>query len=197
MITKQGVSLRQVARTLKYAVSTLHEGREAGHFEALEDGSYDVAAVAAGLLANSSPRADRREMLERLAAGSDASIRQRPETQRFDARTEAAIEASTKLSRAPDVMEAIDLLARLAFAKTAAFHAICPLLDPVGAVSVFKDAIVSMLDLRIEQIEQGADDETETNDDPNDDLVTAVAAAACAKSGSRNGRRGPFYYRRG
>jgi hypothetical protein len=182
MTSRQGVSLRAVARTLNYAVSTLHEGREAGHFEALEDGSYDVAAVAAGLLANSSPRADRREMLERLAAGSDASIRQRPETQRFDARTEAAIAASTRLSTTPEVLDAIDMLAHVARAKAEAFHAICPLRDPVGAVAIFGEALAAMLDERIKQIAEGEDepDDDETNDDPEDDLVDAIAAATVA-----------------
>jgi hypothetical protein len=175
MITKQGVSLRQVARTLNYAVSTLHEGREAGHFEALEDGSYSIQDVARGLLDNSSPRADRRALLEAIAASADTP-KQPPPSALLDPRTERAIAASTRLSTTPEVMDAIDLLARLAGAKAQAFHAIVPLADPVGAKKVFAEAIVEMLFERIKQLNEGEDDETETCDD----LVDAIGAAAVA-----------------
>lgn len=160
---KAGVSLRAVARTLGYAVSTLHEGREAGHFEALEDGSYSVQAVAQGLLDNSSSRAERRELLEKLAGSPDAPQRsqQRSAETLLDPRTERAIAASTRLSTTPEVLNAIDMLAHVARAKAAAFHAICPLLDPVGAVAFFGEALAAMLDERIKQLNEGADDESD------------------------------------
>lgn len=171
-------SLRQLARHLNYAISSLHEAKFAGHFMELPTGGYDLQAVARGLLDNSSPRTpERRALLERIAAGSDEP--QQPAQTQFSARIEAAIAASSKLSRAPEVMEAIDLLARVARAKAQAFHAIVPLVDPVGAVAIFGEALAAMLDERIKQIAEGEDEPDDV--DPNEDLVTVVAAVASAR----------------
>jgi hypothetical protein len=167
-------SLRQLARHLHYAISSLYEAKSAGHFVELSTGGYDLAAVAQGLLDNSSPRTpERRELLERLARSPDAAVPQRKPRQPsadalLDPRTERAIAASTQPSMTPEALEALDLLAHLPRLKMAAFHAVVPIADTPMALSAFRDAVVAMLDERIEQIEQGDDDESddETGDDP-------------------------------
>lgn len=109
---------------------------------------YYRILVARGLLDNSSPRPDRRALLESLAGAPDAPQRsqRRSAEALLDARTEAAIAASTRLSTTPEVLDAIDMLAHVARAKAEAFHAICPLRDPVGAVAFFGEALAAMLD---------------------------------------------------
>lgn len=145
MTTTQGVSLRAVARTLGYAPSSLHEARGAGHFEELPGGGYSVQAVAQGLLDNSSPRADRRELLKKLAATPDAPQPSRRRSMRFGPKTEAAILASCEPHYTEEAHQAFMTLASLPKEMAEAYDRNERLLDPVASEPVFFDATLELL----------------------------------------------------
>jgi hypothetical protein len=64
------LSLRGLARALGYSVATLSEHRNAGIFQALPDGSYDLETVKRRLLQSTSPNARHRVRLEPTAVAN-------------------------------------------------------------------------------------------------------------------------------
>ena len=137
---RQEMSLRGLARALGYSVATLSEHRNAGIFQPLPNGKYDLEVVKKRLLESTSPNAEHRTKLE--AIGTDA-VRKKPAdlTPAQQGLEDAAVAAVMDLTTSEEVLKAIDVVARLPRRMLEVSQRIDPVPYPQNTLAGFEKTV--------------------------------------------------------